>query len=127
MSTCLLVHTDDCLVVSHADPKAVLTSIDAHFKLKPGSDGHPEKYLGADIGRYTIGDQVYWSMGSKQYVDEAIKNVEKWLSDRGGMYLKRKSAKSVLPSSYRPELDDTKYLDQEHVHMSAITRNRLES
>ena len=29
----LLVHTDDCLVVSH-DPKAVLNSIDAHFKLK---------------------------------------------------------------------------------------------
>ena len=53
-------------------------------------------------------------MGSKQYVDEAINNVEKWLSDRG-MYLKRKSAKSVLPSSYRTELDDTKYLDQEHV------------
>ena len=46
--------------------------------------------------------------------DEAINNVEKWLSDRG-MYLKKKSAKSVLPSSYRPELDDTKYLDQEHV------------
>ena len=54
-------------------------------------------------------------MGSKQYVDEAISNVEKWLADRGMMYLKRKSAKSVLPSSYRPELDDTKYLDQEHV------------
>ena len=110
----LLVHTDDCLVVSH-DPKAVLNSIDAHFKLKPGSDGHPEKYLGADIARYTIGDQEYWSMGSKQYVDEAISNVEKWLADRGMMYLKRKSAKSVLPSSYRPELDDTKYLDQEYV------------
>ena len=102
MSTCLLVHTDDCLVVSHADPKAVLTSIDAHFKLKPGSDGHPEKYLGADIGRYTIGDQVYWSMGSKQYVDEAIKNVEKWLSDRG-MYLKKKSAKSAV--CYLPATD----------------------
>ena len=41
----LLVHTDDCLVVSH-DPKAVLNSIDTHFKLKPGSDGHPKKYLG---------------------------------------------------------------------------------
>ena len=54
-------------------------------------------------------------MGSKQFVNhEAISNVEKWLADRG-MYLKRKSAKSVLPSSYRPELDDTKYLDQEHV------------
>ena len=52
--------------------------------------------------------------GFKQYVDEAINNVEKWLSDRG-MYLKKKSAKSVLPSSYRPKLDDTKYLDQEHV------------
>ena len=54
-------------------------------------------------------------MGSKQFVNhEAISNVEKWLADRG-MYLKRKSAKSVLPSSYRPELDDTKYLDQEFV------------
>jgi len=52
----LLIHTDDCLVVS-MNPKAVLASIDTFFKLKQGSDGHPTKYLGADIAKYKIGTE----------------------------------------------------------------------
>jgi Reverse transcriptase (RNA-dependent DNA polymerase) len=99
----VLVYTDDILSVS-CDPNAVLTSLDQHFLLKPGSIGPPTQYLGASVGKYKFpGGDECWYMGSDQYVKEAIRNVSTWLEKRD-MRLKTK-ASSVLPSNYRPELD----------------------
>jgi hypothetical protein len=50
-------------------------------------------------------------MGSTKYVTESIRNVKRWLEDRG-KYLKTK-ASSVLPSGYRPELDTSAYCNDE--------------
>ena len=50
-------------------------------------------------------------MGSEQYVKEALRNVEDWLSERGAK-LKPKMT-CVLPSGYRPELDVTPELDND--------------
>ena len=109
----VLIYTDDVLSVS-MDPKAILTKIDQHFKLKPESIGVPKTYLGATISKFRLPDdptKERWAMSSEQYVKEAVKNVERWLSERG-TNLKTK-APSVLPSGYRPELDVSPELDDD--------------
>jgi hypothetical protein len=53
-------------------------------------------------------------MGSTKYVTEAIRNVKRWLDERG-KYLKTK-ASGVLPSGYRPELDTSPYCNDEDVN-----------
>jgi hypothetical protein len=109
----LLVYTDDILSLS-VDPKAILTMIDQHFKLKPESVGVPTTYLGATISKFRLPDdpdKERWAMSSEQYVKEAVANVELWLKERDAK-LKTK-APSVLPSGYRPELDASPELDDD--------------
>ena len=96
-------------------------NIDQHFKLKPDSIGPPSTYLGATVSRFTLPDgKECWAMGSEQYVKEALRNVEDWLSERGAK-LKPKVT-CVLPSGYRPELDVTPELDDDdaNYYMSVI-------
>lgn len=100
----VLVYTDDILCLS-MDPDAILCKLDQHFLLKEGSIGKPERYLGSTIGQHQFpGDEKpCWSMSSQSYVKEAIRNVNNWLSKRDESL--KKKASSVLPPSYRPELD----------------------
>ena len=109
----VLIHTDDFCVVSE-DPDTILHHVDQRYLIKKGSIGHPTQYLGAGIGKFTPPDakgEEYWSMGSEQYVKEAVRNVSNWLEQRG---LKLKSrAQGVLPCDYRPELDTTAPLSAE--------------
>jgi hypothetical protein len=51
------------------------------------------------------------AMSSSKYVAEAIRNVKRWLDERGKVL--RTRASSVLPSGYRPELDTTPYCNDE--------------
>jgi len=113
----ILVYTDDILCVS-TNPKELLGFIDQNFLLKKGSIGEPTQYLGASVSKYTVWDDegkevVCWSMSSKQYVKEAIKNVERTL-DKDNKKL-RPNTKSVLPVTYCPELDATPLLESELV------------
>ena len=107
----VLVYSDDLLVLA-MDPEALLNRIDQHFKMKDGSVGIPEKYLGADIGKFTLNDgNKAWYMSSESYVKAALDNVEAWLKKRGDS-LKTKAA-CVFPSGWKPELDVTDLLKDE--------------
>ena len=100
----ILVYTDDILCLS-TDPNTLLCYLDQHFLLKPGSLGKPTQYLGASVKEFNLpgATKPCWSMGSEQYVKEAVRNVESWLEKRGKA-LKSKVS-SVLPCNYTPELD----------------------
>jgi Reverse transcriptase (RNA-dependent DNA polymerase) len=109
----ILVHTDDLLVIAEK-PMEILMLLDQHYVLKPGSIGEPKRYLGAEVGHYYLPnnpEKPVWYMSSEKYIKEAIRNVKTWLDNRNRK-LKGK-APSVLPSGYRPELDTTKYCDDE--------------
>jgi hypothetical protein len=47
-------------------PKEIMAQIDQHFKLKAGSVVSPERYLGANIGKYNLPDGSFaWYMSSE--------------------------------------------------------------
>ena len=50
-------------------------------------------------------------MGSGQYVMEAVRNAETWMNNRNKKLKTR--APTVMPFTYKPELDTTRLLDDE--------------
>jgi hypothetical protein len=102
----LLVYVDDILVVSH-DPKPYIDQLQNHYKFALSAVGTLERYLGANIERVTKphnrDGQEYWSMSSYGYVKSAVNNVKQMLKSED-RYLKT-TAKTPLPSGYRPEVD----------------------
>ena len=112
----VLVYTDDILAVSK-NPKEIMAMLDQHYLIKPESIGPPTRYLGSKIGRFTIegDDVVKWTMSAEDYVKNQIKELEKWLHDNN-MKLKTR-APSVLPTNYRPELDNSDLCDNELLHI----------
>jgi hypothetical protein len=101
----ILVYTDDILVIS-TNPCSLLTYIDQHFTLKPGSIMKPTQYLGTTITEFRLDDdptKIRWALTAENYIKEAIKNVQAWLEKRRKA-LKTKTS-TVLPSGYRPELE----------------------
>ena len=107
----VLVYSDDLLIVA-LDANRILLHIDQHFKLKDGSVGVPDRYLGANIGKYTLPNGAEaWFMSSETYVKAAIKNVESWLEQKGEKLKTKVSC--VFPSGWKPELDVTPLLKDE--------------
>ena len=75
----ILLYVDDVLVVSE-HPKECLQQLGKYFTLKPGSVGAPDKYLGGTVSKVKLPNNVEaWAFSSSQYVQEAVKNVEKHL------------------------------------------------
>eukprot|EP00978_Attheya_sp_CCMP212_P012593 scaffold31500_cov55-Attheya_sp.AAC.2 len=68
----------------------------------------PERYLGANIGKYDLPDsQKAWYMSSDNYAREAVKTVEQKLSEIGEQLISARNSKISGPTSpgYCPELD----------------------
>ena len=109
----ILVYVDDLLLVSD-DPEPVLNEIDKKYKIKAGSLGEPDIYLGAQIYRHNLPDGSWaWGMNSEKYVGNAIKIVEGMLKDdASGKHLKT-TAKVPVPTTYKPELHVSQELDKE--------------
>ena len=106
----LVVYTDDILSISH-DSLAVLHEIDKYFKMKKGSIGDPDIYLGTKLRQVKLANgAIAWSMSPSKYVQEAVNNVEQYLSQNGLPSLKRK-ASGPWPNGYEPELDESTVLD----------------
>ena len=107
----ILVYVDDLLIID-VNPKQFMDQIEAIFKVKPGSIEVPNRYLGTDIGKIMYPDgSKSWTMGSKAYVVEAIKNVKKRLAEDNLIFNKKLSDPNISVkqpfscTSYRPEID----------------------
>jgi hypothetical protein len=89
--------------------------------LKEDSVGPPNQYLGAKI-RSSIGvdGKKFWTQSSRGYVQEAVKNVERWLQERSMKLPAR--CDTPMSTTYRPELDTSSELSPEvaNLHQSAI-------
>jgi hypothetical protein len=108
----LVVYTDDILAVNH-DAMAALYEIDKHFKMKPGSIGDPDFYLGSKLRNFRLVNGVYaWAFCPSKYVQEAVSNVEKYLSKNNLPGLKRK-VRAPWPGDYVAELDESRELTPE--------------
>lgn len=104
----VLCYVDDVLVVSH-NPKLVMEHLCSRYTMKEGSIKEPDEYLGAQVRRYTSGDQSTWAMSSDLYVKRAIADVERELKYIGQTL--RNKVSTPMSSGYRPELDQSSELD----------------
>ena len=107
----MLVYVDDILCISH-NTKTIMDEMASLYRLKEGSVGPPERYLGADtkITQANSGLEC-WAMSSDSYVKEAVKIVDVFIEANG---IKWKKPKTPFPrTNYRPELDESPLLNPE--------------
>jgi len=108
----ILLYCDDCISVG-LDAANELVKLDYYFKMKPGSIGDPDIYLGSKIKPTVLPNGVVaWGMSSSKYVQEAVANLERYIEagELPGKKLKTK-VKSPWPSGYAPELDESEELN----------------
>ena len=102
----VLLYTDDALVISENGESVLREEIGKYFKLKQESIGPPKIYLGGHMRKVQLSNGVEaWSFSSSQYVQAAVKNVERYLTTIGKKLPNR--ADTPIRTSYRPELDVT--------------------
>lgn len=100
----VLLYCDDCLVISEKGEDILRREIGKYFELKQESIGPPNIYLGGKMSKVTLSNGVNaWAFSSSQYVKNAVKNVEAYLSKKGSKLPAR--AKTPISPSYRPETD----------------------
>jgi hypothetical protein len=99
----VLIYTDDILAIGK-DPSAILSRLNKYFTLKEGSVGPPDQNFGPKI-RSSIGvdSNKLWTQSSSGYVQEAVKNVERWLDERNLKLLSWSD--TPMSTSYRLKLD----------------------
>jgi hypothetical protein len=91
----ILVYVDDILCISK-DTQRIMNHISKIYRLKEGSVKAPDRYLGANIGLWTMeGGRRAWSMSAKSYIKSAVSNLESNMD--------RTTVANILPSkSYQP-------------------------
>ncbi|CAJ1930023.1 unnamed protein product [Cylindrotheca closterium] len=78
----ILLYTDDCLRVSEHPEQTLRNQVGKYFLLKDKSIGPPKIYLGGNVRQVTLDHGAKaWAFGSSSYVQQAVKNVEKYLND----------------------------------------------
>ena len=76
----VLLYVDDCLCICH-NAEQELRKIDKFFKMKDGSVGDPDIYLGAKVKQMELPNGVKaWALSSSKYIQEAVQNCEKYLA-----------------------------------------------
>ena len=82
------MYVDDVLHLHHGRD-TFMNRLAEVYRLKDGSVGEPDRYIGANIERIQLDDgSVAWSMTSSEYVTNAIQNLEDTLARDGAQPLK---------------------------------------
>ena len=107
----VLLYVDDAMCINH-DAEAELHKLDHYFKMKPGSIGDPDLYLGGKVRpiklETTDGPTTAWGLSPTKYVSAAINNVEEYLAKHyNGRKFPKNHAQAPFATGYRPELDMT--------------------
>jgi hypothetical protein len=110
----IMVYADDILVVDH-DPNVVMEYLASRDTLKPGSMKEPDTYLGAQVSKFYIDDATdpakpRWAMSSEKYVKQAVTDVEQESANVDQCLPTRVA--TPLSQGYRPELDQSRELDE---------------
>ena len=113
----VLCYVDDILCISQ-EPSTFMESIKKIFILKNGYS-QPKTFLGSDIHRFEVHENGLnhqcWGLGSREYVQRVVAEVEK----RAQEYGLTLPARAVAPmrSNYSPELDLTAELNEEGISL----------
>ena len=104
----ILVYVDDVLHCSH-DTNRVESYLKSAYRLKDGSTGEPDRYLGANVKKFVIDGNVRHALTCEDYVKSAVSNIDKMLIDDGqekglSIYGKKGSSRP-FPIGYRAECD----------------------
>ena len=110
----VLCYVDDVMSIAH-DALKPLKRLDKYFKLKEGSMGDPDFYLGAKLRKMKLPNGVWaWAMSPTKYVRQSVENVEKYLKEHlDGRWKLPKRAENPFPMGYAPELDESPELNAE--------------
>jgi Reverse transcriptase (RNA-dependent DNA polymerase) len=112
----LLTYVDDCLILSH-NPKQITQSIETEYKYRLKDVGEPTRYLGAEIGKYSFSDNLQsWYMSAKTYLQRAIIEVERKWGTVSKLFPRQHLDIPMQPGTH-PELDITKYLDDDDTQL----------
>ena len=111
----ILVYVDDVLHFDH-EPNILMAQLESIYRLKDKAEA-PDRYLGANIDKVQLQDgSIAWSMSSREYLTNAIKNLDKQLEQDKAPPLRtygKKSGERPFPVSYRPEIDTSPALGDE--------------
>ena len=112
----LIVYVDDLLSID-IDPDITIRQIGETFRIKEGSVGFPNMYLGANIRKWqaqnTAGEPVDCiAMGPNSYIKEAVRVVEARMKEYKLSFASKRYHNTPFTSSaYRPELDATEFCE----------------
>ena len=113
----VLLYVDDCLCIHHSAVEE-LNKIDKFFKMKAGSIGDPDIYLGAMVKPMKMNNGVTaWAISPSKYVNEAVNNSEKWTQENMPEHTQGNRATNPFPTDYDPDLDTTNELDEAKQHI----------
>ena len=100
----VLLYVDDILYLMEEPENFLQEEFAKRFVLKEKSICLPTQYHGNKVLNVALDNGVKcWSFSSSQYIQNAVKNVEKYLAQNKMEPLRR--CKSPWPSNYRPEAD----------------------
>jgi hypothetical protein len=105
---CMLLHTNDALVLSENAEQVPRNELGQQFTLKEESIGPPKTCLGGSVRKVQLNNEVEcWAFNSSQCVQAAVKNVEECMSKRRDDVNWTLPAKAETPlrTSCHPELD----------------------
>ena len=108
----ILVYVDDLLIVSH-QADTILQILEEHFKYRLKDVGPPKRYLGANIEQVEINGMKTWSMSAREYLEKSIPVIE----ERFGPLKQNNKVTTPLPKDYHPELDTSKFLNDEYIEV----------
>ena len=108
----ILVYVDDLLIISHQSD-SILDILENHFNYRLKDVGPPKRYLGATVEKINIAGMDTWCMSARDYLEKAIPVIE----ERFGPLKQNNKITTPLPKDYHPELDNSTFLDDEHIEM----------
>ena len=106
----VLLYVDDFLCIHHSAEEE-LNKNDKFFKIKAGSIGDPDIYLGAKVKQMKMNNSVTaWTISPSKYVNEAVNNCEQWIWENMPEHKHSSRATNPFPTDYDPDLDTTNEL-----------------
>ena len=111
----LFLYVDEILALSHKETE-VITKITSFYKANEGSIKPPNIYLRANIDKIQMPDgRKVCGLSSRDYVKNAITNVEQLFEEDSECSTFRNSVKNLFPTGYKPELDVTEDRGPENI------------
>ena len=109
----VLLYVDDYLCIHHSAEEE-LNTIVKFFKMKAGSIGDPDIYLGATVKPMKMNNVVTaWAISPGRYINEAVNNCEKWIKENMPEHKHNSRTTNPFPTDYDPDLDTTNELDED--------------